>query len=78
MLESIHFIQRSAKNIYPESQQLIESALQTLHVINLNNLETNLDEDGHYLVFGYNVDTPDRITVSAYNEKKPDCYTNVF
>ncbi|ELJ3856066.1 hypothetical protein RTG72_002154 [Escherichia coli] len=24
-----------------ESQQLIESALQTLHVINLNNLETN-------------------------------------
>ncbi|NAJ54070.1 hypothetical protein GUB85_25470, partial [Escherichia coli] len=39
-----------------ESQQLIESALQTLHVINLNNLETNLDEDGHYLAFGYNVD----------------------
>ncbi|HDQ5213764.1 TPA: hypothetical protein P9549_003699, partial [Escherichia coli] len=46
-----------------ESQQLIESALQTLHVMNLNNLETNLDEEGHYLAFGYNVDTPDRITV---------------
>ena len=30
-----------------ESQQLIESALQTLHVMNLNNLETNLDEEGH-------------------------------
>ena len=42
--------------------------------MNLNNLETNLDEDGHYLAFGYNVDTPDRITVSAYNEKKPFCY----
>lgn len=57
-----------------ESQQLIEPALQTLHVMNLNNLETNLDEEGHYLAFGYNVDTPDRITVSAYNEKKPGCY----
>lgn len=32
-----------------ESQQLIESALQTLHVMNLNNLETNRDEEGHYL-----------------------------
>ncbi|EOM2574121.1 hypothetical protein BR263_004167, partial [Escherichia coli] len=57
-----------------ESQQLIESALQTLHVMNLNNLETNRDEESHYLAFEYNVDTSDRITVSAYNEKKPGCY----
>ncbi len=53
-----------------ESQQLIESALQTLHVMNLNNSKQISMRKVTIWLFGYNVDTPDRITVSAYNEKK--------
>ncbi|EHR8837546.1 hypothetical protein KUS10_003092, partial [Escherichia coli] len=49
-----------------EGQQLIDSALQTLHVMNLNNLEINHDEEGNYLAFEYNGDIPDRTIMSAY------------
>lgn len=71
-IDTLYTTQR--KTFTSEGQQLIESALKTLNVMNLNNLETDRDEEGNYLAFGYNVDTPDRITVSAYNEKKPFCY----
>ncbi|MFR8677994.1 MAG: hypothetical protein ACLVEM_10990, partial [Escherichia coli] len=45
-IDTLYTTQREPFN--SESKQLIESALQTLHVMNLNNLETNLDEEGHY------------------------------
>lgn len=62
------------KSFTSESQQLIESALKTLHVINPNNLETNHDEKGNYLALEYNIDTPEKIAISVYNDKIYDSY----
>ncbi len=56
-----------------EGQQLIDSALQTLHVMNLNNLEINHDEEGNYLAFEYNGDIPDRTIMSAYTRHTSSC-----